>query len=303
MRVRSSWVLLLVTTAAIAFNMAGCRGTANVPASSKSTSQAYPVRGVVVGTDPANGEVILKHDAIPGLMPAMTMPYHLEDPLALSELHPGDLITATLLADHDAAGPINLRLRDIVVIAQARPDYKPAVNYHVPAKGDEIPDFKLLNQSNHTIGLKQFRGKVVVMTFIYTRCPLADFCPRMSHNFAEIDKTLQSDPALYKNTHLLSVSFDPTYDTPKVLRSYGAAYTGNFTNETFQHWDFAAPSVAELPSMEQFFDVGVTPGENGTLQHSLSTVVIGKDGRIVAFYPTNDWTPAQVLADVHSAAS
>jgi protein SCO1 len=303
MRVRSCRVLLLVAIAAIAVGMTGCRGTANPPTITQKPSQHYPVRGVVVGTDPANGEVILKHDAIPALMPAMTMPYHLEDPSALSELHPGDVITATLLADHDAAGPINLRLKGIVVIAQARPDYKPAVNYHVPAKGDDVPDFKLLNQSSHTIDLKQFRGKVVVMTFIYTRCPLADFCPRMSHNFAEIDKTLKSNPALYKNTHLLSVSFDPTYDTPKVLRSYGAAYTGNFTNETFQHWEFAAPSVADLPSMEQFFDVGVTPGENATLQHSLSTVVIGKDGKIVAFYPTNDWTPAQVLADVHSAAS
>ncbi|HSY36030.1 MAG TPA: SCO family protein [Acidobacteriaceae bacterium] len=303
MRVRSSCAWLLVAIAAIAFGMTGCRGTVNAPAGNKNTSQSYPVRGVVVGSDPASGEVILKHDDVPGLMPAMTMPYHLEDPSALSELHAGDLITATLLADHDAAGPINLRLKNIVVISQARPDYKPAVNYHVPAKGDEVPDFKLHNQSNHAIDLKQFRGKVVVMTFIYTRCPLADFCPRMSHNFAEIDKTLQADPALYKNTHLLSVSFDPTYDTPKVLRSYGAAYTGNFTKERFQHWEFAAPSVADLPSMEQFFDVGVTPGENGTLQHSLSTVVIGKDGKIVAFYPTNDWTPAEVLAEVHSAAS
>ncbi|MGD0647579.1 MAG: SCO family protein [Acidobacteriaceae bacterium] len=301
MRVRSSCVLLLVAIAAIAFGMTGCRGTANAPTVTQRPSQQYPVRGVVVGIDPANGEVILKHDAISGLMPAMTMPYHLEDPSALSELHPGDLITATLLADHDAAGPINLRLKNIVVIAQARPDYKPKVNYHVPAKGDDVPDFKLLNQSNHTIDVKQFRGKVVVMTFIYTRCPLADFCPRMSRNFAEIDKTLQSDPALYKNTHLLSVSFDPTYDTPKVLRSYGGAYTGNFTKETFQHWEFAAPSVAELPTMEQFFDVGVTPGENGTLQHSLSTVVIGKDGKIAAFWPTNDWTPAEVLAEVKAA--
>ncbi len=303
MRVRSSWVLFLVAAAAIAFGMTGCRGTANSPAASTTPSRQYPVRGVVVGTDAANGEVLLKHDAIPGLMPAMTMSYHLEDPSILSELHPGDLITATLLADHDAAGPTNLRLTNIVVIAQARPDYKPAVNYHVPAKGDQVPDFKLLNQSNHTIDLKQFRGKVVVMTFIYTRCPLADYCPRMSHNFAEIDKALQADPALYKDTHLLSVSFDPTYDTPKVLRSYGGAYTGNYVNETFQHWEFAAPSVAELPSMEQFFDIGVTPGENGTLQHSLSTVVIGKDGKIFAFYPTNDWTPAQVLADIHAAAS
>jgi protein SCO1/2 len=140
------------------------------------------------------------------------------------------------------------------------------------------------------------------MTFIYTRCPLADFCPRMSHNFAEIDKALKSDPALYKKTHLLTVSFDPTYDTPKVLRSYGAAYTGNFANETFQHWDFGAPSVADLPAMEQFFDVGVTPGPDKTLQHSLSTVVIGKDGKIAAFYPTNDWKIDDVVAEIKAAS-
>ena len=302
MRVHSSWALLLAT-AVFAFGITGCRGTANAPAAATTPSQQYPVRGIVLSTDPANGEVLLKHDAIPGLMPAMTMSYRLDNPSILSELHPGDLITATLLADHDAAGPTNLRLTNIVVIAQARPDYKPAVNYHVPTKGDAVPNFKLLNQSNHTIDLKQFRGKVVLMTFIYTRCPLSDYCPRMSHNFAAIDKTLQSDPALYKDTHLLSVSFDPTYDTPKVLRSYGEAYTGNYVNETFQHWEFAAPSVAELPTMEQFFDVGVTPGENGTLQHSLSTVVIGKNGKIFAFWPTNDWTTAEVLAQIHSAAS
>ncbi len=303
MRTRSSCVLLLVAMAALASGVTGCRGTANAPAVAKNAPKQYPVRGTVISTDPANGEVLLKHDAIPGLMPAMTMSYRLDNPSILPELHPGDLITATLLADLDDAGPTNLRLTNIVVIAQARPDYKPKVNYHVPAKGDDVPNFALLNQSDRKIDLKQFHGKVVLMTFIYTRCPLSDYCPRMSRNFATIDKTLQSDPALYKDTHLLSVSFDPTYDTPKVLRSYGEAYTGNYVNETFKHWEFAAPSVAELPKMEQFFDIGVTPAKDGTLQHSLSTVVIGKDGKIFAFWPTNDWTPAEVLAQIHSAAS
>ena len=300
MRVRSG-VLQFFLMAAIGCGFCGCRSKANTAAEIDSASQSYPVRGVVVSADSERHEIVLKHDAIAGLMPAMTMPYRLEDPSILSELHPGDLITATLLADHAAAGIINARLKNIVVIAQGRPDYRPAVNYHVPAKGDDVPDFKLLNQSNHTVDLKQFRGKVIVMTFIYTRCPLADFCPRMSHNFAEIDKTLQGNPALYKGTHLLSVSFDPTYDTPKVLRSYGSAYTGNFTKETFQHWEFTAPSVAELPSMEQFFDIGVTPGPQGSLQHSLSTIVIGKDGKVADFWPTNDWKVEDVLAAIKAA--
>ena len=302
MRVRASSMLSLVAMTAFAVTGIGCRGTANAP-TMQSAPQQYPIRGTVISTDPANSEVLLKHDEIPGLMPAMTMAYRLEDPSALSEVHPGDIITATLLADHDAAGPRNLRLKEIVVIAQARPDYKPTAQYHVPAIGDVVPNFTLLNQSGHQISLQQFHGKVVVMTFIYTRCPLSDYCPRMSRNFAEIDKTLHSDPALYSKTHLLTVSFDPTYDTPKVLRSYGSAYTGNYVKETFQHWDFAAPSIAELPKMVQYFDVGVTPGPSGTLQHSLSTVIIGKDGKVVAFYPTNDWTPAEVLAQIHSAAS
>jgi protein SCO1/2 len=289
---------------ALSVLLSGCRGGADSAASaSKAGPQPYAMRGTVVATDAADGEVTLRHDAIAGLMPAMTMPYRLQDPAALSELHPGDVMTATLLADKDAAGPKNLRLTDIVIVAEGKPDYKPTVQYHLPTPGDVVPDFSLLNQSGKTIDLKRFRGKVLAMTFIYTRCPLSDYCPRMSHNFAEMDKTLEADPKLARQTHLLSVSFDPEYDTPKVLKSYGEAYTGRYVKETFEHWDFAAPPLAELPAMEQYFSVGVTPGEKGTLQHSLSTVVIGKDGKVIAFYPTNDWTVVEVLAKMKAATN
>jgi protein SCO1/2 len=268
-----------------------------------STSHAYPVRGVVVSVDQADGKLTLNHDAVPGLMPAMTMSYRVVDRSALTELHPGDLIAAQLLADHDAAGPVNMRLKDIDILAQPRPDYKPTSSYHFPAAGDVVPNFTLLDQSDKTISLKQFRGKIVLMTFIYTRCPLSDYCPRMSHNFADIDSALQKDPNLYDQTHLLSVSFDPKYDTPKVLRSYGEAYTGRYVKEGFHHWQFAAPPVDELSAIEHYFDVGVTPGENGTLQHSLSTVIIGKDGKVIAFYPTNDWTPSEVMTQIQHAVA
>ena len=236
-------------------------------------------------------------------MEAMTMPYKLKDPSIVSELHPGDRITATIRVQQDEGGYHDAELDNIVVVAQAKPDYKPAVQYHVPAPGDVVPDFRLLNQSGRTIHLSQFKGKVLIATFIYTRCPLADYCPKMSRNFAEIDQTLAADPKLYAQTHLLSISFDPTYDTPAVLRSYGGAYTGRYTKETFAHWDFAAPSGKELPSVTQFFDVGVTPGENKTLTHSLSTVVIGKDGKVVAWYPTNDWQPAEIVAQIKKTAA
>ena len=276
--------------------LAGCHGKAE-PAPSKQ----YPVRGVVMNVDAADGKILLKHETIPGFMEAMTMNYPVEDRAALGELHDGDRITATLEADEDAAGPKNLRLKDVVIIGQAKPDYKPVVQYHVPAPGDAVPDFSLLNQSGKTISLKQFRGKALLMTFVYTRCPLADYCPRMSRNFADVEKALQADPKLYAKTHLLTVSFDPKFDTPAVLKSYGGAYTGKYVNESFAHWDFAAPSEAELPRMEQFFDLGVTAQE-GQLQHSLSTLVIGPDGKVAAFWPSNDWTAGQALDAVKKAS-
>ncbi len=270
----------------------------------KVEQKTFHLRGKIVAVDAASGSVTVAHQAIPGFMDAMTMSYKLAEPGTISEMHVGDVITARLTADYDAAGPMNLRLDQLVVVGQARPDTKPAVSYHVPAPGDAVPDFEMLDQSGRRIHLGQFKGKVVLMTLIYTRCPLAEFCPRMSGNFAEIDKALATDKAAYAKTHLLSVSFDPKYDTPTVLRSYGGAHTGRFTDEDFAHWSFAAPPLAELAKVEQFFDVGVTgdSADPATIQHSLSTVVIGKDGRVVAWYPTNDWKPADVLAQVKAAA-
>jgi protein SCO1 len=286
--------------------LSGCnqsKPSARASASSASSTAApkiYPVRGKIVSVTGAN--VMLDHEAVPGLMGAMTMSYKLKDPSIVSELHPGDHITADLLVTVNADGFDDIVLDKIVVVSQARPDYKPAVQYHVPQAGDAVPDFKLLNQDNHAIHLSQFQGRVLLITFIYTRCPLADFCPRMSKNFADIDKSLAADPTLYSQTHLISISFDPAYDTPKVLRSYGESYARPVTKETFKHWDFAAPSDKDLPALTQFFNVGVTPGDSQTINHSLSTILIGKDGKIAAWYPTNDWNSSDVVAKIKQAA-
>ncbi|HEY0161990.1 MAG TPA: SCO family protein [Edaphobacter sp.] len=285
------------------FSLSGCRSSASPDA---TKTQAHPlktftVRGKVVSTDATH--VTLDHEAIPGFMDAMTMPYKLKDPGIISELHPGDRITATLSVWEDEGGFHDAVLDNIVVIAQARPDYKPAVQYNTPKAGDAVPDFKMLNQGGRTIHLGQFHGKVLVATFIYTRCPLADYCPRMSRNFAEIEKTLKADPALYEKSHLLSISFDPDYDTPAILKTYGEAYIGQHAKDAFAHWDFAAPSKKDLPSVTQFFGVGVTQGENQTLNHSVSTVVIGKDGKIAAWFPTNDWKPEEAIAAIKKAAA
>ncbi len=293
----------LVLVASIAITEAlGCRPTTPGGTSSRSSAalQQFPVRGKVVAVQ--RSSVTLDHEAVPGFMGAMTMPYKLKNPADATELHPGDRIAATILVRKDADGFSDPMLDQIVVTAQARPDYRPAVQYHTPAPGDLVPNFALLNQSDRTIHLDQFRGRLLLATFVFTRCTVADYCPRMSRNFAAIDEALAKDPKLYGETHLLSISFDPLYDTPQVLRSYGGSYTGRFTKETFAHWDFAAPPEAELAAVAQFFGVGITPGDSGSLYHSLSTALIDRQGRIVVWYPTNEWTPDEMLAEIQKAA-
>jgi protein SCO1/2 len=295
--------LLMLLVGMLALTACQRQGTSSAgvqkPSSGGPQAKKYLLRGKVIEVDSKNGGLVVDHQAIPGFMGAMTMEYKVKDPNVLTELHPGDHITATL----SAAGDENIELDEIVITAQAKPDYKPEKQYHVPQAGDGVPDFKLLNQSGQTIDLNQFGGKVLLVTFIYTRCPLSDYCPRMSRNFAEIDKALESDPKLRASTHLLSISFDPSYDTPAVLRSYGGAYTGRYTKETFTHWDFAAPLPKDLNAVEEWFNVGVTPAKDGTLTHSLSTCVIGRDGKVVAWYPTNDWTTAEVMDAVKKAVA
>jgi len=290
----------------VAALMTGCKHSSKDAsvATSAVELKSFPIRGRIVSVDAAKGMIMLDHEAVPGFMDAMIMPYKLKDASVASELHPGDRITAKLLVRKMGEDDYqDAMLDEIVVTAQARPDYKPTVQYHIPTAGDVVPDFKLTNEDGRAIHLAQFKGRVLLLTFVYTRCPLPDYCIRMSRNFAQIDKALQADPALYARTHLLSISFDPKNDTPAALKSYGESYIGSDARRAFTHWDFAAPSAHELAPLTLFFDVGITPGDGGTLTHSLSTALIGKDGRIRAWYPTNEWTPDDVLAAMKSAAA
>jgi protein SCO1/2 len=266
------------------------------PADSPGHFKSYPLRGKVVSTNPATGEVTLDAQAIPGFMEAMTMPYKVRDTRMLGELHPGDPVTADVLVSQTADAEVFVD--HFVVIGQGKPDYKPKIQFHVPEAGDKVPDFKLINEEGKPIHLEQFRGKALLLTFIYTRCPLPDFCPRVTHNFAVIEKSLAAYPQLYADTHLLCASFDPDGDTPARLKSYGETYMGSAAPKAFAHWDFAVSSKAELAPMAQWFDVGLTSEQNGTITHTLSTTLIGPDGKVVKFYPGNEWTPQELLADV-----
>jgi len=283
--------------------LAGCRSGAvtQTQAAADANFKTYKLRGTVVSTNPAKGEVTLDHGAIPGYMDAMTMPYKLKNANIAGDLHPGDVVTANLLVPNDPNA--DAMLDEIDVIAQGKPDYRPKVAYHVPAPGDKVPDFPLRDQDGHVIHLGQFRGKSLLITFIYTRCPLPNFCPRVTRNFAVVEHQLEGDPALLNKTELLCVSFDPQNDTPARLKAYGETYIGSDAKDAFAHWDFAVPAAPVLKEMAEYFDVGFTDEPDGTITHTLSTTLIGPDGKVVRFYPGNDWTADQVLADVKQTAS
>jgi protein SCO1/2 len=170
----------------------------------------------------------------------------------------------------------------------------------IPEVGDDVPDFALVNQSGKTIRLEQFRGKPLLLTFIYTRCPVPDFCLLMSNNFSEVLKQLQQSPQAFAKAQLLSISIDPEYDTPSVLHRYGERYAGKL-DPTFQRWQFASGSPEEVRKAADFFGLSYNQKE-GQIVHTLQTVLIGSDGKIAKVYAGNQWKPTEVVADYVGAA-
>jgi protein SCO1 len=228
------------------------------------------------------------------------MSYKVKPPAMLNQLKPGDAISAEVVVVQPEAQDAvpDYWLENVKVTAHAK---SPAASstMHTPAPGEDVPDFSFTNQDGKQISLHQYRGKVLLVTFIYTRCPFPDFCPRMSSNFAEIDKQLNTNPAL-ANVHLLSISFDPEHDTPKVLRGYGFSVAHTHDSALFRRWEFAAARAADLPKIADFFALTTTPG-SGVIIHNLSTAVIGADGKITNWYHGGDWQVSDLMKDAADA--
>jgi protein SCO1/2 len=257
----------------------------------------YRLKGTVVQIDKSQQHLVINHEEIPGFMAAMTMPYPVVDARALDQLSPGDQITADVVVT-----PNEIHLEHIVVVKKSDGKSAPGAQLRPSDRNEPVPDFALVNQDGKRIHWAQYRGKATLLTFIYTRCPLPDYCPLMSHNFAEIEKELVKTPDVYAKTHLLSISFDSQYDTPKVLRNYARAFVTDRGPRTFEHWEFGTVPAAEKNEVTKLFDVFVTQ-EQGQITHSMSTAILSPDGRVYKSYSGNDWRPADVLADLQSCVA
>lgn len=256
--------------------------------------QRYPLKGKVVNVDKRGAAVTVAHEAIPGYMDAMTMPFKLKDSFWLDVIVNGDGLQATLVVSGRQSW-----LEEIVVVHEAAEESSPMPSVE-PKQGDEIPDFALINQDGKRITLRQYLGRALLLTFIYTRCPLPDYCPLMTEHFGDIEKALAAEPALYANTHLLSITVDPEYDTPQVLRKYAAnesAAHSNNVRQNFAHWELATGSREQVKAAAAYFGMQYWP-EGDQIIHSLRTALIGPDGRLVKLYAGNEWKPQNILEDL-----
>jgi protein SCO1/2 len=255
------------------------------------SEKRYDFKGKVIVVEPDKHLVTVSHEDIKGYMPAMTMPFTVKSESDLQILAPDDEITATLVIDGKHSW-----LEDLIITRQSAT--APAMPGAQMAKeGDEVPNFTLRNQDDREIHIKNYRGKALLLTFIYTRCPVPDYCTLMSNNFAQIDRALGQNPELYGKTHLLSISIDPDYDTPKVLRSYGAAHTERYQNETFAHWEFATGTSEQVKEIAQFFGLTYIP-EKDQIIHALRTVIIDPQGKVAKIYRGNEWKPEEVVEEL-----
>jgi len=286
--------------AAVALSMlllAGCDKPAQQQAPA-SSAKRYAIAGQILVVNTTTNALTIKHGDIVGYMPAMTMTFRVSRPDLMTGRVPGELISGTLEVD-DTEG----RIVEITHTGNAPlpdRDNTASLAAGVLDVGDSAPDAALIDQNNRRRSFSEWRGTPTLVTFIYTRCPLPNFCPLMDKNFASIQQRASADPALRGRFKLVTISFDPDHDTPAVLKEHAATLKADPAV-----WTFLTGDRITVDRFAAKFGVGVVregtaPGE---ITHNLRTTLIGADGRILKIYGGSDWTIATALADLSAATA
>jgi protein SCO1/2 len=258
-------------------------------------AREYQLKGQILDIKPESSEVLVKHEDIKGFMPAMTMPYKVQDSKMLAGKEPGDLITATLVVGETEAHLSKIdKTGHAPVDTAGGPDITES---QILKPGEAVPDTKLVDENNAARPLTSYKGHRVALTFMYTRCPQPDFCPLMDRNFAAIQNEIGKTPGL-GDVRLVSVSFDPATDTPAVLKTHARDLKADPAI-----WHFVTASRDDIKGFTAKFGVIAVPSDESpaVLTHNLSTAVINADGTLVKIRPGNMWTPADLIADLNAA--
>ena len=265
-------------------------------AASCSNAKTYEMRGQVLGVNRDKMEILVKHEEIPGLMAAMTMPWKVKTANMLDNIGPGDLITSEIVVDNNQGV-----ITKITKLGTAKPDVpapagpaQPGVKYLMP--GDAVPNQALVDQDGRARDFNSIRGdRPLAITFIYTKCPIPTFCPAMDRQFAEAQSLLK-DKGLDGHAGLLSVSFDPKHDTPAVLKAHARKLSADA-----KVWTFATGDRDEIDRFASSLLLTLVRGEAPNpdeIGHTLRTTVVDKTGKITKSYSGADWTPAELVAEL-----
>jgi protein SCO1/2 len=263
---------------------------------SRSRGRDYELRGQVLAVDSTRQEITIKHEDIAGFMPAMTMPFKVKDRKLLEGTAPGDLVRATLVVEANNAYLSKIDRTGRAPLTDTPPSH-PAME--TLNRGDAVPEAALVDQDGKPRRLSEWRGRVLGVTFTYTRCPLPNFCPLMDRNFAEVQRTIAADPALRDKVRLMTVSFDPDFDRPPVLSAHARRAGADPAL-----WTFVTGDHANIDRLTERFGVSVfhegdAPGD---VVHNLRTAVVDAEGRLVEVFNGNDWKPADLSAALRTAA-
>lgn len=260
-----------------------------------SRGRTYELKGQVVAVNPARQELSIKHEDIPGFMPGMTMAFKVRDARLLDGRLAGDLVTATLVVD-DTDAFLSWVAKTGHAPLTERP---PAVSgMSLLDVGAVVPDVMLTDEAGKERRLSEWRGRTVAVTFIYTRCPLPDFCPRMDRNFAAVQREVLADAGLRERVRLLSVSFDPRFDTPAILAAHARRVGADPSI-----WHVLTGTVEAIDPFAARFGVSIIreDADMKEIVHNLRTAVIAGDGRLVKVFKGMGWTPAELVAALRDA--
>jgi protein SCO1/2 len=296
----------LMLIACLSFTGCGATQTPQAPVVARTQSKTYPLKGVVRSVAKETHRLYIRHEAIPGFMAAMSMPFTIKDQQIFTVVRPGDTVEGTLHVELREGAVEDYELRELKITQHApTPVVAPADSVNSPADltprrlqpGDVVPNFAMTGDDGKTHELSDFKGKVVVLTFIYTRCPLPDFCPRMDTKFSELARQIAPFPERARSIRLISLSFDPEHDTPEVLKKHG-----QIRGVIAPLWTYAVASHEELAKVAA--PLGLTYGPaRGEVMHNLCTAIIGPDGklaRIEVGSTSNKWETSDFLKSIYS---
>jgi protein SCO1/2 len=263
----------------------------------KPEPKQYPIKGQVLGINREKQQITIAHEDIPGFMPGMTMSFPVADPALLSGREPGELVTATLEVVN-ALGTLTAITRTGMAPLPAGTNAA-AMAGAVLGVGDTVPDAAFIDQANRRRSMAEWRGSVMVLTFVYARCPLPNFCPLMNQNFARIQKAITADPGLRGRAKLVTMTFDPEHDTPDVIAGEAKHYAADPAV-----WTFLTGDRGTVEHFATVMGVGLmrTPGTD-EIVHNLRTFVVDANGKIARIFSGNEWTTAEVIDAIRVAAA